>query len=208
MTRMAGRGISREEFYQRHPEQRPTAEDIAAVAGWQNEEDEFNIAYRAATGQGLSHEEATRAAQREVYGKVRSEMPLPPNRGNLRTAQMPLSEPLPERGPQAYRQDELEEIAARNAIAAMLRRQGRTDEQISELLSVRDAVGAEQPTNQLPAVQAAVESAKNSRVPLGPSGRRMALRYGAPTLGALLGLYGLAALTGGSEPQREYSEPR
>jgi len=63
-------------------------------------------------------------------------------------------------------------------------------------------------TNQLPAVEAAVEQAKNSRVPFGPSGRRMALRYGVPTLGALLGLYGLAALTDGSEPQREYSEPR
>ena len=63
-------------------------------------------------------------------------------------------------------------------------------------------------TNQLPAVEAAVEQAKNSRAPIGPSSRRMALRYGVPTLGALLGLYGLAALTDGSEPQREYSEPR
>lgn len=58
--------------------------------------------------------------------------------------------------------------------------------------------------HQLPAVEAAVEQAKNSRVPFGREGRRMAMRYGLPTLGALLGLYGLAAVTDGDE--REYAQ--
>jgi hypothetical protein len=116
----------------------------------------------------------------------------------------PSSQQMPEREKRAFGAEELEEIKARNAVVQMLRRQGRSEQQIEDLMSVHGAAD----TNQLPAVEAAVEQAKNSRVPVGPSGRRMALRYGAPTLGALLGLYGLAAVTGGSEPQREYSETR
>jgi hypothetical protein len=57
-------------------------------------------------------------------------------------------------------------------------------------------------SSQLPAVQAAVEQMRSSKPVAGGSGRRMAMRYGAPALGALLGLYGLSALTDGSEPER------
>lgn len=48
-----------------------------------------------------------------------------------------------------------------------------------------------------------VEEMKQQEPPWGPQGRRMAMRYGAPTLGALLGLYGLAALTGNNNAQSE-----
>lgn len=49
-------------------------------------------------------------------------------------------------------------------------------------------------SSPLPAVQAAVAQLEQSPQPVLPSGRRMAMRYGLPALGVLLGLYGLEAL--------------
>lgn len=61
--------------------------------------------------------------------------------------------------------------------------------------TAQNSVVARMPlSSPLPAVQAAVEQMQRSRVPVLPSGRRMAMRYGLPALGVLLGLYGLEAL--------------
>lgn len=46
----------------------------------------------------------------------------------------------------------------------------------------------------LAAQQAAVDELEQAPVPQGPSGRRMAMRYGLPALAALGGLYGISAL--------------
>lgn len=58
-------------------------------------------------------------------------------------------------------------------------------------------------SSPLPAVQAAVAQMQASEVPVVPSGRRMAMRYGLPALGVLLGLYGLEAL-GRDQPESVY----
>jgi hypothetical protein len=61
--------------------------------------------------------------------------------------------------------------------------------------TAENAAVAQMPlSSPLPAVQAAVAQMEAGRVPVGGSGRRMALRYGLPALGVLLGLYGLEAL--------------
>lgn len=63
----------------------------------------------------------------------------------------------------------------------------------------------EQAVNQAAVQQEVVRSAQQATAKTGPSGKRMAMRYGLPVLGALLGAYGLAGLTGNGD-QREYQE--
>jgi len=55
-------------------------------------------------------------------------------------------------------------------------------------------------SSPLPALQAVIEQAEQSAPPQGVSGRRMAMRFGVPALGVLLGLYGISAL---SQPEAE-----
>lgn len=55
-------------------------------------------------------------------------------------------------------------------------------------------------SSPLPAVQAAVEQMQRSPRVVLPSGRQMAMRYGLPALGVLLGLYGIEALQDEPEP--------
>lgn len=65
------------------------------------------------------------------------------------------------------------------------------------------------PSNTIKAVEhqkAVVEEMEQTPVPQSNSRMRMAMRYGLPTLGALLGVYGLASLTG--QPPKESSTAR
>lgn len=51
--------------------------------------------------------------------------------------------------------------------------------------------------------QAAVEELEQAPLPVALSGRRMAMRYGLPLLGALAGVYGISAL---SQPRAEVEQ--
>ena len=59
----------------------------------------------------------------------------------------------------------------------------------------------EQALGEVAVQQEAVRVAQKAKGKTGALGRRMAMRYGVPTLGALLGVYGLASLTG--QPREE-----
>lgn len=52
-----------------------------------------------------------------------------------------------------------------------------------------------------PSVAEVVEEVANTPTPRGPSGRRMAMRYGLPALGALIGLYGAGAVVNANNQQ-------
>jgi hypothetical protein len=184
---------------------------------------EIDLVYSALRKLGLQHEDAVLGAQRRLGRRV-GQYSEYENAYNNQIARMPLSQPLPQERPTYEQLAALQQMAqqAQQAQVKPRRGQGGVNRQLA-MLSVLMAANPveERPTGgnevvvtpgvdtkQLPAIEAAVADAQNSRVPTGPSGRRMALRYGLPTLGALLGLYGLAALTDGSESQREYSETR
>lgn len=139
--------IGREEFYAKFPHLRPSQADVDAVAGGYLRENEFEIAYARARQSGLSHEDSTQAAQKAVYGEVRSEKVGIETPANSAAARMPLS-------------------------------------------------------SQLPAVKAAVEHMESKQAVVLPSGVRMAMKYGLPSLGILLGLYGLDELS--DPPEYEY----
>lgn len=140
--------LSREEFYARFPHLRPSQGDIDAVAGGYLRENEYDIAYIRGRQADLSHEEATQAAQKAVYGEVRSEKVGVETPANSAMARTPLSSPLP-------------------------------------------------------AVRAAVEQLEASEPVVLPSGVRMAMKYGLPSLGILLGLYGLDAISNPPEYESE-----
>lgn len=175
---------------------------------------EIDLAYSALRKLGVQHEDAVLGAQRRLGRRV-GQYSEYENSYNNQIARMPLSQPLPQERPTYEQLAALQQMTqqAQERKSAPPRRRGGVDRQLAMLGLLMAANPVEggptggneviitppaADTNQLPAVEAAVEQAKNSRVPIGPSGRRMAMRYGAPTLGALLGLYGLAALTDGS----------
>lgn len=65
---------------------------------------------------------------------------------------------------------------------------------------------ASTPTSSpLPALRAVIEQAEATQKPMGSMGRRMAMRWGVPMAGGLLGLYGLAALVQPREELRQES---
>lgn len=60
-------------------------------------------------------------------------------------------------------------------------------------------------SSPLPALRAAIEQAEESQPERSPSGYRMAMRWGLPLAGGVLGLYGLTALLQPRAEQREES---
>jgi len=116
----------------------------------------YSLAIARARQLGIPHEDAVQAAQRQVYGVVRSKNPEPENDYNRAWAFTQLASTLP-------------------ALQAAAASEG----------------------DPLPVV---IHEAERAPAPTGVSGRRMAMRWGLPAAGGLLGLYGLSALV---QPREE-----
>lgn len=99
----------------------------------------------------------------------------------------------------AYRKLRQLGVAHEDAVQGAQRQTyGQVRSQNPELESTRNRAWAftqmSSPLPVLPAVRAAVEQAQEVQPQAGVNGRRMAMRWGLPLAGGVLGLYGLTAL--------------
>jgi hypothetical protein len=108
----------------------------------------------------------------------------------------------------AYRKLRQLGVAHEDAVQGAQRQTyGQVRSQNPELESTRNRAWAftqmSSPLPVLPAVRAAVEQAQEVQPQAGVNGRRMAVRWGLPLAGGVLGLYGLTALL---QPRAEVEE--
>lgn len=180
---------------------------------------DHDLAYARLRQLGLGHEDAVQGAQRR-RGRSTT-IPEPENDFNRFMSRMPLSMPI---GQKAFTVDDYLALAAavnqaqaakpvvEAAVAPMNpNRRGLNNADrkaaIMQILMAANPAGAEQagPVPVVitpspgagaagPSVAEVVEEVASTPTPSGPLGRRMAMRYGLPALGALLGLYGLGAV--------------
>lgn len=189
---------------------------------------DYRLGYAVARQQlGMEHEDAARVA-RMLIGKTPEQVlarGVQPEDINARKfALLPLSSQIPV--PQAVAQqkpatqkgvratneadaNERERLLGLMALVANEYEVPMAEVPVENVPPSRPVVitpsAAPEPARQVPVtpVEAAVEEMKQQEPLWGPQGRRMAMKYGAPTLGALLGLYGLAAITGNNNAQSE-----
>ena len=79
------RSISKQQFYKRYPEKRPTEADVYAVTP-HIDDNAFDLARAIAYDQTGDWAKATQMAQKMLYGKVRSKTVMEPTRGDIKAA--------------------------------------------------------------------------------------------------------------------------
>lgn len=200
--------------------------DIAANYPIEPAAHDYALGYAMARQQlGMDHEGAVRVA-RMLTGKS-AEQALamgvqPENLSNRKLALLPLSSPIqvpqatPSQKPPPTQRvrasneaeaNERERLLGLIALMASEHQMPTADvplDNVPASVPVVITPAATQARQEAPAAPVKVVEVMKRTEPLwGPQGRRMAMKYGAPTLGALLGLYGLAAITGNNNAQSE-----
>jgi hypothetical protein len=102
------RSITKEQFYKRYPENRPTEADVYAATP-NIDDTAFEIARAIAYDQTGDWAKATQMAQKMQYGKVRSKTVMEPTRGDIKAAKnQPKSSPIDPKSANAI--DKINEI--------------------------------------------------------------------------------------------------
>lgn len=192
------RQISRQDFEARFPQRLPDEPVLRDAMGFMRDTVAFNGIYADLRRAGLTHEDATIAAQRAITGEVRSTNPLPENDNNRAIAGLPPQGVIPEE--QRIAQLTPEQVLQYQAIQQRL-----TQPRVQQVSGESSAAAVEKSASRLAQLQDAVENAVNQSPEWAQSGLRLAGRWTLPALAGLAGFSALALLTG---PEQRSYEPQ